>query len=360
MSLPPCKCCDEPPCPFPWLEVDAISASKSKSALCGFPEMAGFVSTPAKRYLIRTTVRSTSVTYIGGGTESFTSTQVDTYTFNGGVCSGPVTTYSGSASLSIESVSEDSFEDGCTVTYTKTQTASATQNNDGSWTGSKATHIACESTEQCGIGTCGGYPTDTSESWGPSLPTCSPVPTSATHASCVDDDPQGTYSTFHEEATTTLSSEFVQETTAALIARTVAALPAYDGAFNDSGGSSRNLSSGETSYTLRRVKWRIRHDPTGTCYYKVWPRKVFQPEGGGSPTLTDLTPYVWNGTGNPCLPDPTAGVTDEANYIRGTATELMEPSTDGEITIEVVKWSCVPGYEPVEGVDPNGYPYSGE
>jgi hypothetical protein len=143
------------------------------------------------------------------------------------------------------------------------------------------------------------------------------------------------------------------ETTAELIQRTVDSLPAWPESWN--GGSAfRNLSPDESSYSIRRMKWRMKHQPSGTCYLKVWLQKKFVPESG-STVITPLTPYEWTGTGNPCLPDPEKTYTHPDNAILGTETEEQEPATDGTVTIEIVKWSCVEGYEPGSG-EPNGFP----
>jgi hypothetical protein len=82
---------------------------------------------------------------------------------------------------------------------------------------------------------------------------------------------------------------------------------------------------------------------------------VFTPEGGGEPVYTDLPPYVWNGTGNPCIDDPDKGADHADNKIEGPEHTENEPETDGTVTVEIVKFSCVDGYEPGEG-EPNGYP----
>lgn len=152
------------------------------------------------------------------------------------------------------------------------------------------------------------------------------------------------------EPTEEYSNEF---TTAALLDKVLAAIP------SDPNGSYcsayRNLSPDESSFALRRTRWHIEHEPTGTCYLKVWLQKRFTPEGGGSDTITPITAYEWTGSGNPCFPEPTKSVSDPDNLILGTQTTENEPDTDGTTTIEIVKWSCVEGYEPGEG-DPNGFP----
>jgi hypothetical protein len=118
----------------------------------------------------------------------------------------------------------------------------------------------------------------------------------------------------------------------------------------------RNLSPDESSYSLRRFKWRLRHAPTGTCYLKVWLRRKFQPEGGGDPTYTSISPYEWTGSGNPCIAAPDLGAGHEDNEIIGEETSEDEPATDGTVTIEIVKYSCISGYTPPDDGSANGFP----
>lgn len=112
-------------------------------------------------------------------------------------------------------------------------------------------------------------------------------------------------------------------------------------------------------FTQRSVKWRLKHKPTGTCYLKVWVRKVFTPTTG-DPTATALPPYEWTGTGNPCLTDPALAADHLDNLIKGAATEETFPEEEGVTTFEILKYSCVEGYEPditdEENPQPNGFP----
>ncbi len=125
--------------------------------------------------------------------------------------------------------------------------------------------------------------------------------------------------------------------------------------------SASRESSGPCGLTLalRSIRWRLKHQPSGTCYLKVWIRKTFTPDDG-PPTVTDLSPYVWTGTGNPCLADPALAVTHEDNLIIGDDAEETPPAANGVMSIEIVKFSCVEGYEPniddEENPQPNGFP----
>lgn len=125
--------------------------------------------------------------------------------------------------------------------------------------------------------------------------------------------------------------------------------------------------SGDPVNPHRRL-YHVGHQATGTCYLKVWIRKTINT--GGQITHDDSQTYEWNGTGNPCLPDPNKSVEDEANRIEGEPfeVEMQYNTTDGQgqsvvayvEAVEILKYSCVPGYEPdisdEENPQPNGFP----
>jgi len=114
----------------------------------------------------------------------------------------------------------------------------------------------------------------------------------------------------------------------------------------------------------RKVKYRFKHAPTGTCYLKVWYEEVFTPEATDEepdpePVITTKTPYVWSGSGNPCLAENEKAFNHEDNEIFGDETE-MTASANGTKTVRIVKYSCLEGYEPdvsdEENPQPNGFP----
>jgi hypothetical protein len=107
------------------------------------------------------------------------------------------------------------------------------------------------------------------------------------------------------------------------------------------------------------MRWRLEHKPTGTCYFKAWLRRDWTPEGGS--TVSTSISYEWTGTGNPCLIDPTKSVDDISNLIIPNPTEEGVPDTDGTVRIwDLLKYSCLPGYEPdqsdPDNPQPNGFP----
>lgn len=300
LAVSDCGRCDEPPCLAPWLECDAISQSKSKATPCGYLNAGSY-------YAVRSTTWTYTVDsggcFFGGGdpdyrTERYSSTRTSTKSIVSGNC---VEFHSWAGTASVEVACDDYFY-GC---Y-------ATQAADGSWTGGESSGISL-----CCFGNC---------------------------------PPSGS------SVVTTYSSLVSSESTADLITRTIAALPDYPGTYSGACSSYRNLSPDESSYSIRRTKWRVVHEPTGLCYLRVWLQKRFTPEGGGADVITPLTPYEWTGTGTPCFTEPMLPPNAEENIVRSSPTEEIEPSTDGTTVIEILKWSCVPGYTPPDDGSANGYP----
>lgn len=126
--------------------------------------------------------------------------------------------------------------------------------------------------------------------------------------------------------------------------------------FEDGEGYAfRNLSPDETSFSVAKSKFRVKHPPTPTCHLTVWLEKVFTPEGG-SPVKTPFETYTWSGTGNPCFNDPDLTPFSEENLIYSPVYEIDEPETDGTIFISVKKFSYLPDYIPPDDGSANGYP----
>lgn len=301
------NCCGDPPCPDPAIECDSISATKSKAAPCGYlnPDDGLYYATKTEHY----TRHWTQSLPDPGGQEivcHFDYSKVSQKSDSSGPCVETIA-WSGSCYYTVDPTDE----------YGDTTHVSATVNPDGSWTGTREFTRAGGEME--------------------SSPHNSPCCTGGT-----------------ETLTTTYTDQVTAESTASLISRTVAALPNYPDAWTGSCSSYRNLSPDESSYSLRRIKWRVKHSPTGTCYLKVWLQTRFVPEEGGDPILTPLEPYTWSLAGNPCLPDPTKGPGHDENLIRSEVSEEQEPGTDGTISIEIIKFSCDPTYTPPDDGSANG------
>lgn len=148
----------------------------------------------------------------------------------------------------------------------------------------------------------------------------------------------------------TLTDEWAPEDP---LEKAMAALGGFDGDWNDTAGSYKDVTGSAAS--VRKSRWRIVHPPTGTCFLRVWLRSVFNPKSGGAPVIGSVAPYTWSGSGRPCYASEDKPPTDPANLIKGSAIDLAIPGSEGTVTIEIVKWSYLPSYTPGEG-DPNGFP----
>ena len=143
--------------------------------------------------------------------------------------------------------------------------------------------------------------------------------------------------------------------------------------FEDGQGSGcvaiRNWTVGGVSKNETKVQWRIRHSPTGTCYLKVWLRKTTTVTGDPTAdppvedevTTDDSETYEWEGTGNPCIDNPDDGASATSNDIIDEDDHAIDPPDEnGSISIEILKYSCLRGYEPdvsdEDNPQPNGYP----
>jgi hypothetical protein len=297
-----CTCCTAPPCPTPVIECDSVSATGSKippPTPCGW-------SHAGKKWLVQTT--TWSLTQSGefdftfacgpeGNSWSASYYAQDIGTYDAGTCA-LTWTYTGSQSRT--------FTCG-----TNSGTCTATRNADGSWAVEGGSYGCADS----------GAPTVVYSSENPPEP---------------------------------------EEETNALIARVTGDLGSFPGTWAGSCSAFRNLSPDESSFTARKFRWRLRHAPSATCYLKVWMNRVFSPEGGGDPIVTPLSPYTWSGSGNPCLPATDKPIDHEDNQITGSATTEDVPGTDGTTSIEIVKWSCLPGYTPPDDGSANGYPVEEE
>jgi hypothetical protein len=153
----------------------------------------------------------------------------------------------------------------------------------------------------------------------------------------------------------------------------------------------------------KRIKYRIAHGPTGTCYLKVWFRKVilqykwedcetgfegnpprtpaFDVDCGenpcttrwstdGDPIVEEDGEYTWEGSGYPCFNDETKRFDNCDNVIYGLGKEVI--AGDNQEVVVEIKYSFVRDYEPnwpdengasridgvggCQGCKPNGFP----
>lgn len=404
-----CNCCNTPPCDQPTLVCETVSVSKSK---CGYPEWSGHVSTPPKIYAKKVTrIEGSSEGHLDSSytdpvwdvvTRETHNTVIDSVDFT--ITSetakdgcGETVAYSGTGTSTKTDESISRYSDGTmacdyTVTYDVAQSANpdgsihnvANASGSGSGDGCPDDYTEPEAYSD------GGMLTEESGSllhaymcgYASSSITSTATVKTKTITATTGSDPDKPCSASQTD-TTTLSDEF---TTSQLIAIALSHVPAYrpdpDNPEDEIGppfnqpcpnygwggepgrvcfscSSFRNLSTDETSYSIRRVRWKIRHMPTGTCYLKVWLRLRFRPEGttGSADTFTPLPDYEWRGSGNPCFANAEkaynyagSSVPSENNVVFSEQTETLEPATDGTVFIEIVKWSALEGYTPD---DPN-------
>jgi len=150
----------------------------------------------------------------------------------------------------------------------------------------------------------------------------------------------------------TVTFEYTDEdTTADLIARAKSSLPDFVAPPSGAGSAGRDLLSHEAQIMLRRMRWKLRHRPSATCYLKVWLHKRFRPKVGsdgkqGPDTLTPLPTYEWTGTGTPCFSFPDKPFNHDDNVISGAEAIEDPPEQNGYTAIEVTKWSLLRGYTP--------------
>ncbi len=202
-------CCCGPTCPTASLVCDQISGSKSKGGGgCGFSEF-GTPSSPPKFYLVET--------------HQFDDT------------SGPGT------GLGAGCVTSSTTHITQVTTYSRVDCSSSTTcDSTSSYTDPIHPDTNCSSSDCsliCPKSPCGS---------------CDPgefIVGSKTFESRSCNTGDESYS-----ESNTLSDEY---TTSDLIVDTVAALPPYDGVFDDDCGASRNLSSDETSYSISRYQYKF-------------------------------------------------------------------------------------------------------
>lgn len=246
------ECCT---CPTATTEWDSRSGSKTKS---GFTELIGFVSTPPKRYFTATGSGIEAKDISSGGSRLVTEA------------------YTGSLTL---------VPDEIPVFSSKFITLTSCLATGGSYT-CASTASSCTSSNYF-ASSIAGLITNTGNAL-----SATQIGSNVSGFSC----PQVLW--------ITLSDEYL---TAALIANAIAALPAYDGDWNDTPGSSRNVSTDELSVALRESRYRHRFAipkiGSGSCYRLEWVER-FIAEAGVSLTSAEIVtrgvyrPTVsWSGGG---------------------------------------------------------------
>jgi hypothetical protein len=106
-------------------------------------------------------------------------------------------------------------------------------------------------------------------------------------------------------------------TTEMLISNTIAALPPYPGTFTEVCSAYRNLPPEETSYTVRRFRYKFTFAAAAQPFVIHWVER-FTPEGNGSPSDTSQSEQI------------PIGATESSLH------EVLEPASNGTVTIEDV------------------------
>lgn len=327
-------CCCEPLCPdFTSQECESFSASKSKISCPGCSEGKALVEfnegSGLCEYEASSTVNCCSGflnpldgKYYAKKTVVWNCIRDFTYEVEEGLCAptfyehyestevheidddcNETVSYSGSSSRHEESYPDDDCESGLDV-----YDCSSIQDADGTWSGS-FTYTSESNPEDNDSGDVEGQ-----------------------FCGFCDDEPSGdgvvinTY--IREEAVATYENEIIppeseEETTAQLIARTVAALPEEP----DGEGcvASRDLSEDETSFTIEKFRYRFGFTPPASGHWHLAWVERFTPEGGGSPTDTPMS-FDWD------------EVTTGAQFTDWFDVDV--PATDGETTIEDIVATC--------------------
>lgn len=350
-----------PPCPEPAPSLECISVS----AECSTPVCGEINPADGKRYLTVTTVHTdghvSTVSYsLGENGECnyettcegvVTTTQSESYS---SIDNEPGFAQGSSSTYNKEFITTVTYNPDCSTTTTYSgssssdyiglnngevywrETCSSTVNPDGSWSGTGSSTFAGETNSYEVNSSCGLY-------WvlywlGGELvanTTVSPTPTAAN--------------------VTTYSNQFIPPP-CTLPFPDWPSWPSDEQSEFQSGqgnycGAFRDYSEDGTSKTERKAKWRLAHQPSSTCYLKVWLKRVFTPaatEGNPFPypEEIDLLPYVWS-SGSPCSsPSQVYGPSNEETLSENGSTEII-----------ISKYSYVEGYEPADG-EPNGFPPS--
>lgn len=362
-------CCDEPPCPSVSLLCNSVSASKTK---CGYAPFTG-ATTPATIYKKWTQVRNGV-----GGTSgwAFTRTMEGTECFD--VCSTP-------SPLNPPSSWCCSGSGSCS---NKPKTGGGTESCSFDCAG-----WSCPSGPfQSGEYSFGGCGSDT-----PTL--------TATHR--YTRQLCGAGSTFdpshYTDTDDVLSDEY---TTAGLKSDTVADLPGYATCFNcilhsidpdcdtdlaDGQGCTcsayADLSSDETSYTIRRFKYKFRFTASVTCRLKILWNETFKPTltaavdfcsshyaiGAEDPNPAHWTvtakSYTKSFSGDPCgptggdasLPTPSSSpckVGSDQLCWDSSVNTVNEPTTNGTTYITDIRWTILDGNNDTDVYNPAAVDYT--
>ncbi len=147
---------------------------------------------------------------------------------------------------------------------------------------------------------------------------------------------------------------------------------------NGQGRSSEAYKFTSPTNTLetsqQEFKFRLKHQPTGTCYLKVWfEKEILNWKSStdqcpvlvedGDPEKEDIDePYEWEGSGYPCFEDKEKSPTECENAIY-SEPKTITAQENQSVSVRIKKWSIIKDYEPddpdengCQGCKPNGFP----
>jgi hypothetical protein len=389
MSLP-CNCCEQPPCGVPVLEFRSVTIIGTLDE-CGYGYAGDDPDFIGKTFRVVTKTQTITSSYqqyayeadeegeggswvlCASGTYTGTATTTDTAspTEGGGCCyrtssigsaSGTDTYHTGGC---LPSPVAGSPESG-SVSYSASgeeSSDSCDPEGDSSEGSSTTTFSFVYSDGEGGTETISGSDTADWADYFVGEPDTWDGATGTSSETNDNDDPE---SGDHSTTTTTVThtySDLIE-----MIFPEFPAYPAWEGESEDEllTGQGYEESSFNSTSSRTKIQWRLRHPPSGTCYLKAWVRKTFTPAPTDPPTDPPPEPtvtvetYEWNGTGNPCLTDPMKAGDHDDNRITGDENEVLPPEELGETLVELIKFSCVDGYDPditdPDNPQPNGYP----
>jgi hypothetical protein len=350
------ECCGEQNCASPELRCATVSASASKND-CGFQEFSSDdfpPSTPPKFYLKRETKETDNsdshATYLLGTYQrTRTSVKTTTETVDPATCETTTecageATETGSESLAPVDETDDGIDNP--TTYTCSTSAS--------WN-------PCTEVPD-GLTDCGYIPEPNPGCDGTPDVTVFPGIDSNTHSKTGSSDSvtcggdgDGTISgTSTGELSTevTLSEEYMTDDLKGGIS--FDDFPEMAGCVSGVELAYSVLSEDETDYIARKGKYRWRIRPQPLCAFKItWIERFTPTDEDEDPVDTEME-WEWTGTGNPCASggSGTFAWDDEDTWPESPEYSIDIPAGDGSVTIEEVKWTCIPGQEPTGEGEP--------
>lgn len=316
------ECCE---CPTPTLQWDSRSASKSK---VGYPELAGFVSSPPKYYKKRVETRNLTLVQEGEFLVAGTT---------GCPCYKDVIAWTGSGTTVV--TGEYDVDGGFTGSTDNTGTKTINQHFENTEGGECELGDPFEETTPVGL--IGAPP------YTPSSGTAADGATDFTFASyggasnCAGlSDPPTEQILVTAEVTGDITLS-LEDTTDDLKTRTQAALPEFDDDWNDTAGSYYELTEDETTNSIRESRYRFRFQipkvGRGTCYKITWVER-FTPEEG-DPVDTERC-AIWDED----VPEGYDPDDSETWPVIGDGTnpyfELAIPESNGTVTVVEVEAVC--------------------